>query len=350
MRILYNAYPTHCQGGGGVVKMRKLREYLERRGHQVDYFDPWKSQVEKYDIYHHFSALKWDYPTIQFVKATGLKIVIETMYWSSYRYALNAPAAGATGRIKMIGRHILKLGFPWILPERRVLALADCLMPNSELEARLLARHYRIPRQRIFVAPNGVDRRFAEASPALFVREFGLKDFVLTTGMFEERKNQLTLIRALKGTGLPLVLIGNSPGVHRWYFDRCQKEADGSVRFLDYLDHDSPLLASAYAASRVLAMPSWHETTGKSALEAALTGTNIVMTTYAPAAKEYLGDLAFYVDPGDMEGIRQAVLRAYEAPPNETLKRRVEERFLWEKVVEVREKGYERLLEVGRSG
>jgi glycosyltransferase involved in cell wall biosynthesis len=220
-------------------------------------------------------------------------------------------------------------------------------MPNSELEARLLARHYRIPREKIFVAPNGVDRQFAEAIPDLFIEKYGIKDFVLATGMFEERKNQLALIRALKGTGLPLVLIGDSPGVHQWYFERCRQEADRNVHFIGYLDHDDPLLASAYAASRVLAMPSWHETTGKSALEAALTGTNIVMTIYAPAAKEYLSDLAFYVDPRNTNEIRQAVVWAYEAPANEKLKKRVEEKFLWEKVVEVRERGYERLLEVG---
>jgi glycosyltransferase involved in cell wall biosynthesis len=303
--------------------------------------------VEKYDIYHHFSAVKWDYPMIWFVKGAGVKVVIETMYWASCRYALNGPVAGIGGRIKMVGRHALRLGFPWVLPERRVLALADCLMPNSELEAQLLVRHYRIPKQKIFVASNGVDRRFAEANPDLFIKKFGLKDFVLVTGMFEERKNQLGLIRSLKGTGLPLILIGSSPGIHRWYFERCRQEANENVHFFDYLDHDDPLFASAYAASRVLAMPSWHETTGKSALEAALAGKNIVMTTYAPAAKEYLGDFAFYVDPRDTEGMRQTVLRAYEAPPNELLKRRVEENFLWEKVVEVRERGYERLLEAG---
>jgi glycosyltransferase involved in cell wall biosynthesis len=342
MRILFNAYPTHCQGGGGVVKMRKLREYLEKLGHRVDYFDPWRSRVEDYDIYHHFSALKWDYPIIQFVKAAGLKIVIETMYWASYRHALHAPA-GAIGRIKMLARHTLRLGFPWILPERRVLGLADCLMPNSETEARLLARHYRIPKEQIFVAFNGVEQRFAEATPNLFVTQYGLKDFVLATGMFEARKNQLTLIRAMKGTGIPLVLIGNCPAVHRWYYERCRQEADDQVHFVDYLDHDDPLLASAYAAARVLAMPSWHETTGKSALEAALTATSIVMTTYAPGAREYFGDLAFYVDPGDIEEIRRAVLHAYEAPPNEALKRRVEEHFLWAKVVAAREQGYERL-------
>ena len=45
-----------------------------------------------------------------------------------------------------------------------------------------------------------------------------------------------------------------------------------AVRWLGASDHDDPLLASAYAAARVFALPSWFETPGLAALEAALAG------------------------------------------------------------------------------
>ncbi len=44
-----------------------------------------------------------------------------------------------------------------------------------------------------------------------------------------------------------------------------ERTSSGSMR----LDHDDPLLASAYAAARVFALPSWFETPGLAALEAA---------------------------------------------------------------------------------
>ncbi len=344
LRILFNAYPTHCQGGGGAVKIRKLKEHLEKLGHRVDLFDPWRTRVRDYDLYHHFSWFPSDLPMLRYVQAEGVPLVLETMYWDSLGHILRSPGLPPLSRAAAFARYLAKAGFPWWAPQRRTLLLADLLMPNSAFEAGLLARHYRMDRRRLFVAPNGADRRFAEAAPEPFVQKYGLKDFVLVTGMIEARKNQLTLIRAMKGTRIPLVLIGGCPGIHRWYYERCKEAAGEDVHFLDALDHDDPLLASAYAASRALAIPSWHETTGKSALEAALAGKGVVMTTYAPAAREYLGDRVAYVDPGDPAGIRRAVLRAYETPPQEGLRRHVLEHFLWETVVKRREEGYRSLL------
>jgi hypothetical protein len=73
MKILFNAFPTHCQGNGALIKLRKLEEYFKARGHQVDYFNPWETDIGEYDIYHHFSFFKWDYPVIRYAKSTGAK-------------------------------------------------------------------------------------------------------------------------------------------------------------------------------------------------------------------------------------------------------------------------------------
>ena len=50
--------------------------------------------------------------------------------------------------------------------------------------------------------------------------------------------------------------------------------------WLGRLDHHDPLLASAYAAARVFALPSWFETPGLAALEAALAGCSVAITPY----------------------------------------------------------------------
>ncbi len=70
----------------------------------------------------------------------------------------------------------------------------------------------------------------------------------------------------------------------------------GQVIWLGRLDHHDPLLASAYAAARVFALPSWFETPGLAALEAALAGCAVVITPYG-STREYFGDLVEYARP-----------------------------------------------------
>jgi glycosyltransferase involved in cell wall biosynthesis len=343
MRILFNALPTHCQGGGALVKLRKLEEHFRARGHRVDFYDPWETDIESYDIYHHFSFFKWDLPMIQYAKATGVKVVVETMYWWSWKYAFFYPQPTAT-RLRAIVHHGVKTFAPWLAPQRKVAVTADLLMANSRTEARLLARHFAVSRDKIAVIPNGADARFREASRDRFIEKYGLKDFVLVVGMFELRKNQLAVIRALKNTEIPVVFIGTAPPPHRWYYELCRREATRTMRFLDHIDHNDPLLASTYAAADTLVMPSWHETVGKVALEAGLAGAKLVLTTFSPV-REYFGDLARYVAPGDDHGIRKAILESMASPKDPRIREHLSRDYLWDRVADLRLKAYAELTE-----
>ena len=345
MRLLFNAYPTNCQGGGAVIKLTKLREYLAGRGHLVDLFDPWSSKIEEYDIYHHFSMFPSDLPMIRFAKAADVKVCIETMYWGSWRHAITAPTRKLAVRARRIARYAQRRIAPRTTYERALLEIADVVFVNSEFEKLNVGRDFGIAPGKIAVCYNGADRTFAKGDPALFTRTYGIEKFVLVTGIFEERKNQLGLIRALKNTDMPLVLIGATPPVHKWYLEKCKAEAGPNVWFIDEMNHDDPMFRSAYAACSVLVLPSWHETTVKSALEAALLGKNVVMTKSAPAAKEYFGNLVTYVDPNNVEGMRSAVLAAHAAPSPKELQERVSDRFTWDIVAAEREQRYQSLLD-----
>ena len=238
-RFLFNAFPANSQGGGAAIKIMKIREYLIANGHTVDYFDQWNSDIGSYDIYHHFSMFPADLPMIQFARATGVKIFVETMYWGSWRFA----AAGETRllrRLSRVGRYVVRRTMPGITGEARILCLADGVMVNSAFEKSNVCRDFRIPEEKVHVCYNGVDESFENADPALFKKKYGLEEFILVTGLFEARKNQLNLIRAMKGSGIPIVLIGGAPAVHKWYYDACRAEADGSVLFIDFMHHDDP--------------------------------------------------------------------------------------------------------------
>jgi hypothetical protein len=188
---------------------------------------------------------------------------------------------------------------------------------------------------RTVVVTNAVDERFFSARPEPFVERYGLRDFVLCAARVEKRKNQLLLVAALRGTGIPLVIVGQpNPEEYR---ELCRRYADANVTFLEALPREE--LASAYAAAKVHALPGWFETPGLSTLEAAAAGCSIV-TTDRGTAREYLGDGAWYCDPKDVVSIRNAVLAAYQAPRAGQLRELVRERYTWARAAESTLEGY----------
>ena len=112
------------------------------------------------------------------------------------------------------------------------------------------------------------------------------------------------------------------------------------MQFLAGLNHNDPLLASAYAACGCLTLTSWYETPGLVALEAAMSGTPLVLPR-GGCAREYFGDLASYVSPGDEQGIRRAVLDALAAGRSPQLASLVREHFTWRTAAWVTREAYE---------
>jgi len=222
---------------------------------------------------------------------------------------------------------------------------ADLLLPNTRAEANIIRKCFPfISENKIQIIPNGVDEKFAESDPNLFRKQYNVDyDFVLNIARLEPRKNQLSLIRALEETGLKLVIIGNQ-FVFPEYTKLCFSEAKRNVLFINELSHDSPLLASAYGAARVFALPSSEETPGISALEAAAAGSSVVVTERG-GAQEYLQEFARYVDPTSIKDIRNKVLSAWDSNlDKEDQKRYIISNFSWSKVAELTLLAYEKVL------
>jgi glycosyltransferase involved in cell wall biosynthesis len=223
---------------------------------------------------------------------------------------------------------------PWLPGWRRaLLETADVVLPNSEAEARQLVDLFAIDARRIRVVPNGVQSTFTHASPNLFRAERGAGDFVLYVGRIEPRKNVLGLVKAIAATGLPLVVIGAPPPGCEPYVEACHRAAPPMTQWLPAIDHEDPLLGSAYAAARVFALPSWFETPGLAALEAALAGCAVVITPYG-CTREYFGERVSYTRPDRPAEIARAVIRAWENGPDPMLASHVGSRYLWSDVAQ----------------
>jgi glycosyltransferase involved in cell wall biosynthesis len=211
---------------------------------------------------------------------------------------------------------------------RSQLALADVIVTNSHVECDALAQVMGLSPEQFMPVMNGVDRRFAAPhDPSVFREKFGINgSFILNVGNIERRKNQLNLVRALAGREPPLVIIGHIREPD--YAERVFAEAGGRVRFLGFLGHDDPLLASGYAACAAFALPSTCETPGLAALEAAAAGAPMVVTR-AGSAREYFGHMCHYVDPTDPTDIARGIDDALAAGSHPSLSKHVIEHLTW---------------------
>ena len=344
--------------GGGETQMEGTAEGLCGLGIRARMWRPWEEPLGKVRCLHLFGSAAEHLPLVEAARRAGLPVVLSTIAWFDWRAYWRQPG-GLLERAKSVTGYFARSAFPQ-LPSwrRRLYQAADLLLPNSNAEAAQLMRYFQVPVEKIHVVPNGADPRFAEADPQPFLRLLaqqaagastkaagsapGAGRFVLYVGRIEPRKNQLGLIRAMQGTGVPIVLVGDAVPGHERYWRACCDEADGTVSFFPRIDHDDPLLGSAYAACGCLALTGWYETPGLAAIEAAMTGTPLVLPREG-SADEYFGSDAVYVACDDLPGIRCAVLQALQRPRDPAIARRIRDHFTWTAAAQATLEAYRRV-------
>ena len=379
MRILLVNHGTAGEwGGGDGVQIRETAKRLAKRGHHVEAINADKPDVRGFDIVHLFNCRVEDSFKQQMAccKQANVPVVVSPI-WISLAKAIwgsrgtisvlqqvtdNIPPGKAEILLNQLRTRELEVRLPtgevnaegygkqcWPINKniiKELLLQADGLLPNSWLELQAVRHDLQWYGEQFEVAHYGVDPSlFLDPDPEQFRQETGISTpFVLQAGRIEPAKNQAMLCWALRQTNLPIVLIGGSK---HWpaYADLCRKISGERLKIIDHLPQQ--LLASAYAAAGVHVLPSWMETCGLVSLEAALAGAPLVGSTFGHEL-EYLEGDAWYADPGDEKSILKAVVKAWEAgrshPKAITMKRKVLERFNWERTVDATERLYIRVL------
>lgn len=225
---------------------------------------------------------------------------------------------GTTGAPEVVTVHDLAIyRHPEWFPEGQTLATsivvprslrrAKALIAVSESTARDAAGIFGVDRGRITVVHHGVSNRFQPApEPA---PEPG---YVLFVGTIEPRKNLGTLLDAWAGlAGAPPLVVAGGWG-WRWEEDRAKLERLGDrVKVLGEVRYED--LPALYAGARCLAHPAWYEGFGMTVLEAMASGTPVVCSK-ASSLPEVAGDAALLVEPGDVQGWRDALERVLGDP------------------------------------
>lgn len=320
MRVLMNTHPTaFFVRGGGEVQLLKTREHLQALGAEVDLFDPWHPDVERYDVVHMFSTFGGASLFHEHVQRRGVRQVLSPILW--------------------LGGDVS----PYPIEEiGRIFGIVDAVLPNSEAERQAFETRLDVRGARYRVVPNGIEVGDAEApGPNAFRAKFDLGEFVLCVGNVEPRKNQLNLARACRKLGRPLALIGAARDTG--YLEACLREGGPGVQHLGVFEHGSELLRSAYQACAVHALVSEFETPGLATLEAAVLGARIVSTRHG-SASEYLGDGAEYVDTA-AEDVVAGLERALARPaPGGALRQRILASHTWPHAARAVLEAYEAVL------
>jgi glycosyltransferase involved in cell wall biosynthesis len=333
--------PTIWAPGGVSVRVDRSRAALERLGVEVTLFNPWERRRD-FDVLHIFGSNHEVAGVVESARGLGIPTVVSAIFdavspwkgWMATRAARLLPLTTVLGL------------------RRRLLHAADVVIATSTAEAAGLRARFGLDGRKVQVIASGVDaERFRDARADAFVERHGLERFVLRVGRVNRNKGQSRLIRALDGLGLDLVVIGpedptDPRGVQEF---RALARERPWVHYLGPLSHHDPLLASAYKAARVHAVPSSFESLGFVTLEAAAAGCAVVTGPYAPI-REYLGPRAVYCDPASETSIRTAVRRAYDRGPDPGLADFVREHFSWDTVARELRTVYAVLLESARQG
>lgn len=217
---------------------------------------------------------------------------------------------------------------------------ADIVMSSSPSMTSQLLQRFDIDERKMRFVPQGVDaERFAQADESLFRKRYELDDFVLQVGRIDEWKGQKRLLRALDGTDLEAVFVGPMTPVET--IEVAEKDSEflemveerSWAHYIGELNHDDPLLPSAYAAASVHALPSKAEILGLVTLEASAANCAAVSGRYGPI-HDYLGDDIWYCDPVDVDSIRRAVTEAYEEGPASGVSKLIAEQYSWGRVAD----------------
>lgn len=335
MRVGILSYPMLFQRDGGLqVQVRETIAALNRLGSetphriQAQLVDPNRERLDTFDLIHVFSAINGNYRVVEAAVELGVPVVLSPLISTGWDRASGFRARVAD---RLAGRLTAWNVQTSYAQTKRALQLARLIIALGEPERDAIISGFLVEPAKIRVFPNGINRHFFTSRAELFRHRTGITGpFVLMVGSINPYKNQLGLVQALAGMNISVVLIGHVARQDQTYLDTVLRTPH--VRWLGALNHDDPLLASAYCAASVLALPSQGEVFPLAVLEALASGTPVVMTD---ANALDLRESAFalrQVHWQDASAQRAAIAHFIDHPPDREAVRALVEQFTWARI------------------
>lgn len=267
------------------------------------------AQEQKSDIFHGLSGelpLKWDKTPIK--KVVTIHDLIFMRYPQYYSF---------------FDRKIHFWKF------KKAAETADKIIAISEQTKQDIIHYLKVPEDKIEVIYQGCHQAFKENQTEEFIRKtrekFNLPErFILHVGTIEERKNLLSIVKAIDQSEIPLVVVGRKTK----YFKKVEQyikknKLEKQVLFLEGVSMNE--LAVIYKLADIFVYPSFFEGFGIPVIEALFSKT-VTVTSNTSCLPEAGGKDSVYIDPNNYLDIQSKI------------------KFLWSNESERKrraEKGYE---------
>ncbi|MFQ5410670.1 MAG: glycosyltransferase [Phycisphaerae bacterium] len=310
--LVQNRADSETCPGGDTVQMEWTVRFLRERGYDVCLSFDSDLDLSGFDVVHLFNLTR---PIETLAQAENARRQSKPMVLSSVYWDLASAVPWHAHPFPRNWYHLIRPRGPRSFAlrgmQKMILQQAEFVFPNSEAEkAHLLDRFYGLSSERLRVVKNGV----APASAGSVVSNpLPLcRGAFVCAGAIGPRKNQLNLVRAF--SRLPderLCVIGQAAAGCAAYDRAVRRVAGANVSFHGTLPHAE--MGAVLREARALVQPSYIETPGLSAMEAAAAGTPIVVADVGPV-REYFGALAHYCDPSSPAGIAAACRAAIVGP------------------------------------
>ena len=194
---------------------------------------------------------------------------------------------------------------------------ANHVIAISEQTKKDIVNYLKIDENKITViyqGCNAVYKKQYSSKELLVVRQkFKLpQQFILNVGTLQERKNALTLIKAIKNTNYNLVLVGSEKRyAKKLHYYIAQNNLHNQVIFIKNVS--SKELAMIYQNASVFCYPSICEGFGIPIIEALYSKLPVIITK-GGCFPEAAGPDSYYVDPLNIQEIKTAITELFENP------------------------------------
>jgi glycosyltransferase involved in cell wall biosynthesis len=352
MKVIFYVRGNHNEvKGGDLVQLYSTAEYLRKEGIDVELTSDPKKDLSKYDLVHLFNSPRFE-ETLAFyenARKYSKPVAFSTIYWPKDELAVGAASSRSVQIIRdSLGIPVAKKYRAMMIKikagikndkshkiEKFLFKKSDILLPNSKSEMEQIEKYYKVNNQYVVVS-NAVDVSLFDEVP-----NKERKDYVLSVGRIERRKNTLQLIQACKEVERSLVLVGGYEK-NDLYAEECLALVKKyNFKHIDNIDQSK--LVSYYYEAKVHAIAAWYETPGLASMEAACGGCTVVSTDRG-STKDYFGNDAIYCDPLSRSSIKEAIENAFSKKFTLDLRNKIIRNYTWEKAAIDTIKGYNKIV------
>lgn len=381
MKVLFQSRSDlYHPRGGDTFQLESTKSALEKLDPTIHIdisLESHPKNIQEYDIVHLFN-LDWiceTYVQAQWAKKHHKPIVLSAIHHSyaeveryeklaryDIRRIYNAviPWQSMRDVWKNIYRATFGFKFQKLLPtvvqiykgiratQREIIRMSRVVLVQTTIEAKDIEKDFHVADFTWKKVVNGVNTRIFSRPDRTIFQNYMRSEFqidtdkysiILNVGRIEPRKNQLNIIRAVRGIDqsklskpLLLVFFGARGYTSHEYWYRFMREIGNSGEKIGVVyggEQPQEMIASAMAQHGVFVQASWFETTGLVSLEASLAGMPVVVS--GDRVKEYLGDEGMYCDPADYRSIQSAILAGLDRKSvSSMLKKEILSQYTWE--------------------